>query len=235
MADDEFSKQAGKAFQGVAIGAAGLVGGLPGVALAVGATGVFNVFEALLTRKTEAFNDARFAALEDEVRKVADEVRTIQEVRAAAGKPLDAPDPLTQGALFSKFAEAVGSAATPDKRTALVHAAARQFDPSRGNPAARQYWFEAARSLTDMEVVVVRLLDREHSIYNERNMVHGFDGKPNGAGRALGLTEDEDTAILTTAGKMAQAQTYVQASSWQGGQKFGLTSQGRMLARYIGD
>lgn len=34
---------------------------------------------------------------------------------------------------------------------------------------------------------------------------------------------------------VAQAQTYVRASSWQGGQKYGLTNQGQMLARYISD
>jgi len=235
MPDDEFSKQAGKAFQNVAIGVAGLVGGPAGVALTVGVSALFNVFEAVANGNAEAFREARIGAVEDELRRVAEEVRKIQEARAATGKPIDAPDPLTQGVLFSEFAEAVASAATPEKRTALVHAAARQFDPNRGNAAVRQHWFAAARSLTDMEVVVIRLVDREYSIYSERNMVYGLDGKPNGPGRALGFTEDEDTAILTTVGKMAQTQTYVQASSWQGGQKFGLTSQGRMLARYISD
>jgi len=177
MSDDEFSKQAGKAFQGVVVGAAGLVGGLPAVALTVGAAGLFNVFESLLAGKTDAFNEARIAALEDEVRLVADKVRKSEDARAAAGKPPERPDPIAQGVLFSEFAESVASAATSEKRTALVHAAACQFDPDLGSVAVRKHWFDEVRGLSDMDIFAIRMLAREriltftsqHKVNSSRN------------------------------------------------------------------
>ncbi len=170
--------QAGKAFQNVAIGAGGIVGGPASVALAVGVSALFNVFEAVANGNDDAFREARLSAVVDELRRVAGEVRKIQEARAAAGKPVDPPDPLTQGVLFSEFAEAVASAATLEKRTAVVHAAARQFDPEAGAPAVRKYWFDLARVLGDLDIVVIRLLRREHNATIVRFKVQGFGGNP---------------------------------------------------------
>jgi hypothetical protein len=235
MSEDEFSKQAGKAFQGVALGVAKLAGGPTGIALTVGATALFNIFEAVANANTQAFQEARIAALEDDVIRVRDEVKALQEARASAGKPAAPPDAPTQVRIFSDFAEAVADAATPEKRTALVHAAARQFDPDAGFPAVRRYWFNAVRSLSDMEVVTLRLLADEVAVYSERNMVHGTGGNPNGNGRALGFTPDSDAAILKTLTLMAQSGTYVRASSWQGGQRYLLTTEGHVLTRFITD
>lgn len=204
MADDGFSKQAGKAFQNVAIGAAGLVGGLPAVALSVGVGALFNIFDAVANGNDDAFREARIAAVEDEIRRVADEVRKIQQTRVETGKPLNAPDALTQGALFSEFAEAVASAATPEKRTALVHAAALQFDPDLGPSGVRSYWFQQVRALADIEVVALTLLAKHGAVVLRRDGTCWVAVPREEPKRQIPLTQDEFVAMEAIIADMSQ-------------------------------
>lgn len=225
MTDDELSKQAGKAFQNVALGLAGAAGGAAGVALTVGASALFNIFDAVANANTEAFQQARIAALEDDVLRVRDEVKAIQERLSKAGKPMDPPDAPTQARVFSDFAEAVAKAATPEKRTALVHAAARQFDPEVGPASVRKYWFDQVRQLSDVQVAAIRLLVRYDAVIqgeNDRLAAYGNQEQ-------LALTDDEHAAFRTALVAMTRSD-YVRGNIGSGVE---LTFEGDALARYI--
>lgn len=234
MSGDEFSNQGGKAFQNVALGVAGLAGGPASVAITAGVGAFFNIFDAVATANTQAFQEARIAALEDDLIRVRDEVRTLQAARVAEGKPIGAPDAPTQTQIFSDFVEAVSSAPTSEKRTALVHAAARQFDPDLGSVAVRKHWFDEVRRLSDMEIFAIRMLAREgiltftsqHKANSARNPTRTF--------LVLQLSDDEHVALRATVLRLDEG-PYVSSPvvTQRRGSQYKLSVAGSILARYI--
>lgn len=237
MADDEFSKQAGSAFQTVALGVAGLAGGPGGIAVSVGAVALLNIFDAVANANTQAFQEARIAALEDDVIRVRDEIKALQAARAAEGKPVEAPDAPSQAQIFSDFAEAVANAATPEKRTALVHAAAKQFDPDAGTLPVRKYWFNEVRKLTDMEVAALSLLQQHGALVFSSNDTLVHSGKANTPPKALTLLFTDRVAIENTIIQLEQRTKLVNLGRAVPGvgQPYSLAWFGHVVARFMGE
>jgi len=235
MSDDEFSKQGGKAFQSVALGLVGIAGGPGGIALTVGVGALFNIFDAAANANTLAFQEARIAALEDDVLRVRDEVKALQAARAAQGKPIDAPDAPTQAQIFSDFAEAVANAATPEKRTALVHAAAKQFDPDVGALPVRKYWFNEVRRLDDMEIAALSLLHQHGALVFSGNDTLIYSGTPTPQPKVLTLLFVDRVAIENTIIQLEKRTKLVSLGRPVPGvgQPYSLTWSGHAVARFM--
>lgn len=90
--------------------------------------------------------------------KLDERVRKIEERLFDTGQKPDRQDLLSKEVTFSRFAKGLGEAATVEKREALVHATAYQFDPRKGSPATRDYWLRKVRDASDAEISLVNLL-----------------------------------------------------------------------------
>lgn len=82
----------------------------------------------------------------------------IEEQLAASNETRDRQDLLTKELTYSRFIRSVSEAATPDKREAIVHATAHQFDPRKGVAATRDYWLQRVREIPDAELALVKLV-----------------------------------------------------------------------------
>lgn len=75
-----------------------------------------------------------------------------------SGQKPDRQDLLSKEVTFSRFARGLGEAATVEKREALVHATAYQFDPRKGSPATRDYWLRQVRELPESDLAFINLV-----------------------------------------------------------------------------
>jgi hypothetical protein len=157
---DDFGKQSSGIVQQLAIGTAGvamasLVDNDPMVALTASsaAWGAVEYFKTKASMPTSAIQAAEYSALFEEFRKLGERVALLEKK--------DRQDALAKQVVFSRFAKDVSEAATTEKREALVHATAYQFDPSRGSPATRDYWLRKVRSASDAELALVLLASKK--------------------------------------------------------------------------
>lgn len=207
MTDDDFGKTSGKLIENVAIGAAGIAGAViagPGGGVAAGAVAMTALewLRASANANDGRVFEARFSALEDQVTRLDEEVRKVKAELAAEGKQADRQDFLSQEAVYSDFARAVADAHTPEKREALVNAAAHQFDPRLGSPEVRQYWFDVVRSLADVEIWALRLCSK----YTE-GLAFAYDRPFNcevSPAAELALTAEETGALQPTVRKLIE-------------------------------
>jgi hypothetical protein len=259
VANDEFSKTANKALEHTAAGAAAAVGTV--VAGPFGAlTGAVVVrtgvdwFQRRANKNDDSLYEARLSAMEDEFGKLDERVRKLEARRAAEGGKLDRDDLLSREAVYSEFAKGVTEAATPEKRLALVNAAARQFDPIAGLPSVREYWFKRVRALPDLELQVVRIL-HEHNAIAFNGAIFAVHPAPRGPGRGehiAGFIRSEVVAIEVTVLEMSKgsepsqllhrdrAEVLMTVNVNEGEQNFttslfDLTPSGKELAKFIAD
>jgi hypothetical protein len=115
-------------------------------------------FDAVASGNDEALREARLGSLEAEFRRLSERVARLERETAT-----DRNDPLTREQTFSRFAKDVADAKTPAKREALINAAAHQFDPRMGSAEARSFWYSVVAGLTDLDLLMSRLLaEHEH-------------------------------------------------------------------------
>jgi hypothetical protein len=168
VADDKFTKPSRTALETVAketikIGAVALCGTGAGVLGAVVAATGIEWFRGVMMGNDENLREARVSELEDDFRKLDERVRKL-EAEAAARGDIEPPwSPLTQNAVYSDFARAVAEAPTPEKREALVNAAAHLRDPSMGDPSTRWYWWNVVKGLSDTHLAALRWIGT-HSV-----------------------------------------------------------------------
>jgi hypothetical protein len=169
MTDDDFGKTGSKLIENAAVLAVGVAGTFltgPGGGVAASATvqTALEWLHARADRNDTLLYEARFAELEGLVNKLDDEVRNVKAQLAAVGKQADRQDFLSQEAVYSEFTRSVAEAITPEKRIAIINATAHQFDPRKGSAAARTYWLNQVKALTDIEAALVSLLGRHPKI-----------------------------------------------------------------------
>jgi hypothetical protein len=168
VANDEFSKASGdfleKAATGsVGLAAAALVDPAAGVLATATVGTAFAWFRRRAARHDGPFDPALIADVGDEFKRVDAAVEGLRARLEAVEKKVDRQDSLSQERIFSEFADSVVGARTPEKRTALVHATARQFDPTAGEPSVRAYWMRRVSDMPDLEIRFVQLLG-EHGM-----------------------------------------------------------------------
>jgi hypothetical protein len=247
MADDAFGKTTRSLIKNVAIGASGVLGAAaagPGGAVVAGAftTSVADWFSSIRNRSDEALNEARLSAVEDECQRLDDRMRKFEAERAAQGVPEEPPDVLRQHAVSSEFAQAVSTARTREKREALVNAAAHQFDPRLGAPAAREYWFGVIRSLPDVQIWALRTCNEQKSVAFQNGKAFCTQSEP---ASPIALTDEEAGALADGLEKL-EAMGLVQAGhgsvlfAAESGvntnlQIFEVNSRGRSVLKFILD
>jgi hypothetical protein len=119
---------------------------MAGVAASTIAFGAVEYFKAKATASDTAIAAAEYAALFEEFRKLDERVSKLEQQ--------DRRDALSRQATYSRFARDVSDAAATEKREALVHATACQFDPSKGPPALRDYWLRRVRDLHEPQLAL---------------------------------------------------------------------------------
>ncbi len=165
MGDDDFAKIASKALEQLVVRGAGVAvaaaGGSPGEALAatVAASTGLEWFKLRATGKDSAIQAGLVIDMAEHFARLDSAVAEIAERLAKLELAPDRQDPLTQDAVYSDFAKAVSEAPTPEKREALVHVAAHQFNPEMGTPASRAYWMRRVSVLSDIEIATIKLFD----------------------------------------------------------------------------
>src|SRR5438445_5616325 len=95
-----------------------------------GSGAVLAVFNAMLPNNDAAFTAALTGELHDHVNRLQGEIDRLSERLATHDKRLDDLDLLAQRKVVKEYAEAVSEATGEAKRDSLLHAAARQFDPT---------------------------------------------------------------------------------------------------------
>lgn len=128
----------------------------PGVGILAGAVSdsVLTWFGAQASANDDALREARLGALEDEMYRLAERLRKLEALTV-----LDRADAISREQTFSEFARDVAAAHTPEKREALVIAAANRHNPGLGSAAMREYWYEVVRGLPDVQIALIRLLE----------------------------------------------------------------------------
>lgn len=101
------------------------------------------------------------ADLSETVRLLNSKVEVLASKLEAQGKKLDELGAVQTVVLTRAVAQSTTEAKTRQKRNAVLNAAARQFDPTRGDAAARQYWLGRVRSLPEVDLAFL-LFVAEH-------------------------------------------------------------------------
>lgn len=119
---------------------------------------------ALGKRNDEAFAQAvQFECLES-VLELQNRVARIEETLKAKGQQLADLGALRTEKHLKDFASAYADATGDEKRDALLNVAARQFDSSWQTATLRAYWFRVVASLSDVEVLALRQLEKDSTI-----------------------------------------------------------------------
>lgn len=92
------------------------------------------------------------------------------DARVGALEEKDRQDILSKEVVYSRFAQDVSSAATPEKREALVNATAHQFDPRKGSPATRDYWLRQLRDLPESELSFLLMVAERRVVFLNSKM-----------------------------------------------------------------
>jgi len=160
---DSFGKFAGTALEKAVDGGAQVLGNAiagPGggvvASIAVGTASAW--LRAKSSRNDEVLQEARLAAIEDQFHQLDARMRELEDERARQGVAEEPPDILREEAVFSEFAKAVSRAKTPEKRIALVNAAAHQFDPRMGRRESRDFWLQKISSLSELELAFIAIV-----------------------------------------------------------------------------
>jgi hypothetical protein len=193
----------------------------------------------------ERLKEAVGADLGDKVAQLHARVEQLRVELERQGKHLEELGAIRTTNVSRIFAMAVTEATSPGKVAALVNAAARQFDPTFGTPAARSHWFSIVRSLSDIELQLILLAHEHGSI--------AFDGKPFHVNLhhktaapideigledtiALEGTAQESISPASTlhklVGQRSEMLTQSAGKKWQT-MTFGLTPAGQCVARLI--
>jgi len=180
---DQFGKFAGIAIEKVVDGGAKLVGAAvarPGGAVVAGVLmgTAASWFRAKANGNDEAWREARLSAVEHQFYQLEARMRQFEAERAAEGVPEESPDALREEAVYSQFAEAVARAKTPEKRIALVNAAAHQFDSRMGRPESRNFWFQKLSSLSELELAFISIVADKPVCFLANEMIQFDPGAP---------------------------------------------------------
>ena len=154
-------------------------------------------------------DDADLALAEETValeycRRLDARLADLEAKAAADGQKPDRQDLLTKEVTFSRFAKSLGEATTEEKREAIVHATAYQFDPRKGPPAMRDYWLRRVRDLPEHELSLVLLIANRGPIVFYHEEVLALEPQGNGGShvRDLDFPRESRQALLTIAHQM---------------------------------
>jgi len=209
---DQFGKFAGIVIEKAVDGGAKIVGAAvagPGGAVVAGVLvgTAASWFRAKASGNDEGWRDARLSAVEDQFYQLDARMRELEAERARQGVSEEQPDILREEAVFSEFANAVSRAKTPEKRMALVNAAAHQFDPRMGRRESRDFWLQKISSLSELELAFIAIVTEKPVCFVSNEMIQ-FDpvaAEPRDAIEVPGIVQADVVAFTAVAIDLADA------------------------------
>ncbi len=145
MTSDQFERIADAALLGTAKSA------IPGVGP------LLDVFKAIVGDNDAKFRAAYIGELHDHLNRLQGKVNDLEQELKAQGERLDEMDPIALAHLVQDFMHDVSEKASAANRDAIIMATARQFDPRLGPFSMRQYWLQRIRTLSDIELEVLKM------------------------------------------------------------------------------
>jgi hypothetical protein len=176
---------------------------MAGMAASAAAMTATDYMKSKLSGENATLVVAEENVLLDYCAKLDERVRKIEERLVDTGQKPDRQDLLSKEVTFSRFAKGLGEASTVEKREALVHATAYQFDPRKGSPATRDHWLRRVRELPEAELSFVLLLAAHTEVAFSHRQIYWSDG--GGGGGPLGLLEEDVVAYEAIAEQMTNA------------------------------
>jgi len=120
--------------------------------------------QSFLPNANEKLRKAMLDETVDAVLELESKVARIDAQLGEIGRQLDELGAVRTVLLAQDVASSATSARTKGKREAVLNAAARQFDPRKGDEAAREYWLQRVRALPETELALLLFLNEYDEI-----------------------------------------------------------------------
>jgi hypothetical protein len=130
---------------------------------------IVEAVEALLPPNADERLKAAIAEdMGDTLIKLQQKVEQLAARLESNGQKLDDLGPIRTVHVARDVAESTAQARSPEKREAVLNAAARQFDPNL-SASARAHWLAVVRQLSDIEIAAIRVLHTEGALWQQHD------------------------------------------------------------------